>query len=89
MTEVEQAYQRKMHSLTGCERFLRSVALFEDFRKILAHQISQSMADAQGNKLRIQLAKRLYPNDAGIDALLEIARQRQEQAGSFGNAGST
>jgi hypothetical protein len=73
MTEIEQEYQRKMHSLTGSERVLRSVALFDDVRRILAHQISQSMPDAKGSKLRIQLAKRLYPNDPLIDNLLKNA----------------
>jgi hypothetical protein len=71
MTEVEQAYQRKMHSLTGSERVLRSVALFEDVRRILSHQIRQSLPDASARNLRLQLTKRMYANDPRVKSLLE------------------
>lgn len=70
MTAIERDYQRKMFSLTGEERVCRSVAMFEDVKRVLAHKIRQTQPEITDSALRIALAKRMYWKDAQMQALL-------------------
>lgn len=72
MTTIEREYRRRMHTLTGSERVHRSVMMFDDVKRVLAHKIQLAQPEIPDSALRLLLAKRMYGNDAQLQFLLRV-----------------
>lgn len=68
---VEQAYYAHMDSLTPCERMARCVAMLHWTRELLGRQVLAELGPIPAQRLKWEVAKRMYGGDPMALALIE------------------
>jgi len=71
MTTIESEYQRRIDALSGKERVARSMAMLQWTRDVLARQIVAKSGAISEDKLRWEVARRLYSSDQAICAMID------------------
>ena len=71
MANVDAEYRRRMDSLAGRERVVRSIAMLEWTREMLARRILTELGPISDERLRWEVALRMYGADAGIRRMIE------------------
>jgi hypothetical protein len=71
MTDVERAYQERLDALSPRERVTRSVAMFNWSRQILARQILAEQGPMTEERLKWEVALRMYGAESPARALIE------------------
>lgn len=71
MSIVEQEYQRRMQSLSVKERVARSQAMFNWTREMLARQIQKEKGPMSTERLRWEVALRMYGREPVVRRLIE------------------
>lgn len=70
-TTIEQMYQARMASLLPKERVARSMAMLHWTRALLARQIRKTHGEMPAERLKWEVAKRIYGADPRARALIE------------------
>lgn len=68
---VEQHYQSRMDSLSAKERVERCAAMFQWSREMLARQVMVKSGPMSAERLKWEVAKRLYGADPAARALID------------------
>lgn len=69
-SEIEIEYRKRINSLSGSEKVLRTVELYEDFKRMLFCQMQNEFPQASERELAILCAKRRYQNDPQVQELI-------------------
>ena len=70
MGTIGQMQRAALANLTGEQRLLRAVALYEEFRTLIACQINNGEQTCDAKHLRWQIACRLYGHSKAVMNLL-------------------
>jgi hypothetical protein len=68
---VEQAYNARMDSLSPCERMRRCAAMLKWSRELLARQILSEFGEMSAERLKWEVAKRMYGADPTARAFID------------------
>ena len=71
MSQIETEYQSRMDALTGKERVARSLALLQWSREMIARQITAEKGAMSAERLKWEVALRLYGADDEIRQMIE------------------
>jgi hypothetical protein len=71
MSRIENEHQSRMDALSGRERVSRSLALLEWTRDMLARQIVSEMGSISDERLKWEIALRLYGADRAVRRMIE------------------
>jgi hypothetical protein len=71
MSLIEQEYQSRMDALSGRERIARSLALLAWSRQMIARQIVAERGDMPEERLKWEVALRLYGSDPTVCRMIE------------------
>ena len=71
MSLIETEYQSRMDALTGRERVSRSLALLQWSREMIARQIKTEKGAIPNERLKWEVALRLYGGDGGLRQMIE------------------
>ncbi len=71
MSTIESEYQSRMSNLEGAERVARAMSMFRWTREMLARQIVAEQGDMTDERLKLQVALRLYGADVRTRKLIE------------------
>ena len=71
MSQIEAEYQSRMESLPGRERVARSLALLQWTREMLARQIVAEKGPVSDERLKWEIALRLYRADSEVCLMIE------------------
>jgi hypothetical protein len=71
MIDVQRAYQQQMDALSPSERVARSVAMFNWSREILARQILAEMGPISHERLKWEVALRMYGAEREVREWIE------------------
>ena len=68
---IEQQYQARMDSLSAAERIERCAAMFQWTRELLGRQITAESGPLPAERLKWEVAKRLYGADPAARAFID------------------
>jgi hypothetical protein len=71
MIDVQRVYQQQMDALSPSERVARSVAMFNWSRQILARQILAEMGPISHERLKWEVALRMYGTEREVREWIE------------------
>ena len=71
MSGIESEYQSRMDALSGRERIARSMAMLKWTREMLARQIRADLGTVSDERLKWEVALRLYGADGRTRTLIE------------------
>jgi len=71
MNSIELEYQSRMDALPGKERIARSLALLAWSRQMIARQITAERGAMSDERLRWEVALRLYGGDPTVRRMIE------------------
>ncbi len=71
MPTIEAEYQSRMDALTGKQRIARSMAMLKWTREMIARQILAQEGPMSDERLRWEVALRLYASDSAVCHLIE------------------
>jgi hypothetical protein len=78
--EIETEYRKRINSLSGSEKVLRAVDLYEDFKRMLFCQMQKEYPSASERELEILCAKRRYQNDLQVqDLIIELENELRQR----------
>jgi len=68
---IESLYQSSMNSFTPQERVQRSIAMCKWSREIMARQLHTKLGDISPQRLRLEVARRVYASDVMVAAWID------------------
>jgi len=71
MSAIEKQYQARMDALSGKERVARSMAMLQWTREMLARQIVAEKGQISPERLKWEVALRLYGTEAPVRRMIE------------------
>jgi hypothetical protein len=71
MPSVETQYLLQIAKMTGAEKIARSAALFKWTREMIARQIESTSRPLSAERLKWEVALRMYGGDPGTRSLIE------------------
>ncbi len=75
ISSIEQEYQTRMDALLPVERVARSAAMFQWTREMLARQVTAQMGDMSAERLKWEVALRLYGGESAMRSMIEKSLQ--------------
>jgi hypothetical protein len=71
MSLIENEYQARLSAMSPAERVARSAAMFQWTRDVLAGQITAEMGEMPAERLKWEVALRLYASEPSARAMIE------------------